>query len=285
MKRIKLNDGNSMPVIGMGFYQVKSENCNNIIVSAIDSGYRSFDTANAYFNEVAIGKAVSDSGVKREDIFITTKLWTSDYGLEKTPAAIDATLRRLNVDYIDLLLLHQEYGDYTGAWKAMENTVKEGKVKSIGLSNFRIEKVQEIIDIAHILPAVNQVQCHPYNQQNKLKEFLGKYDIILEAYCPLGHGDSALFEEPVLTELSKKYNKSVVQIILRWHIEENHIVIPKASSSKHIAENADIFDFELSDNDIQLIRSLNKEYRYFYRPDEEQEKIALSWSPNFDEQQ
>lgn len=285
MKHITFNDGNVMPILGMGFYKVKSKDCADMILPAIKAGYRSFDTANAYFNEVAIGEAIASSGVNREEIFLTTKLWTSDYGLEKTPAAIDATLKRLKMDYIDLLLLHQQYGDYLGAWKAMEQAVKAGKVKSIGLSNFCIEKTQEVMEHAEICPVVNQVQCHPYNQQGELKNFLKKYGIALGAYCPLGHGDLTLFEEPTLKEISKCYQKSVVQIILRWHIQENNIITPKPAIAEHITENINVFDFELTEGDMELIRGLNKEWRYFYRPDEEQEKIALTWAPDFDAQE
>lgn len=213
---ITLNDGTKIPQFGLGVYQVpEGEATYNAVLGALKMGVRHIDTAHAYQNERSVGKAVKDSGVPREEVWITTKLWPHEYGEGKTSAAIDKMLARLGTDYIDLLLLHQQFGDYLGAWKDMEKAVKDGKVKSIGISNFESERLEELCEAATIKPSVLQVECHPYYQQNELKKRIEKYGTVIESWYPIGHGDKGLIGEAVFTKLAQKYGKSNVQIILR----------------------------------------------------------------------
>ena len=248
-------------------------------LEAFKLGYRHIDTAHAYQNERGVGQAVKESGIPREEIWITTKLWPSEYGEGKTEKAIDKMLERLGTDYIDLLLLHQQFGDYLGAWKDMEKAVAEGKVKSIGLSNFESERLEEVLAAATISPSVLQVECHPYYQQNDLKKRIAPYHTVIESWYPLGHGDAALIEEPVFTKLAEKYGKTNAQIILRWHIQEGTIVFPKSSNPVHIKENIDIFDFELTEEEMNEIRQLDKGFRYYTRTLEEQEAALGQFVP------
>lgn len=284
INNFKLNNGMDIPKVGFGVYMMTPEECETSVGIALNNGYRLIDTANAYMNEKAVGRAIKKSGVNRKEIFLTTKLWPSDYGYEKAKKAINATLKRLDEEYIDLLLLHQQYGDYMGAWKAMEEDVTEGKLRSIGLSNFNMTRLQEVIDKAKILPSTIQVECHPYYQQNNLKDFLDKYGIKLESWYPIGHGDPNLLNEPLFTELGAKYNKSNVQIILRWQIQDGNIVIPKSINPEHIKANFDIFDFKLTYEEMKKIKAMDKNKRYFTMSEEEQEKMFLNWNPNFDDQ-
>lgn len=284
MNNFKLNNGIDIPKVGFGVYMMTPEECETSLITALQDGYRLIDTANAYMNERAVGRAMKKSGVNRKEIFLTTKLWPSDYGYEKTKKAIDATLARLEEDYIDLLLLHQQYGDYIGAWKAMEEAVNEGKLRAIGLSNFNMTRLKEVIDGAEILPSAIQVECHPYCQQGDLKDFLNKHGIKLESWYPIGHGDPELLNETLFTELGAKYNKSNVQIILRWQIQDGNIIIPKSINPKHIKDNFDIFDFELTNEEMKKIKAMDKNKRYFEMSEEEQEKRFLSWKPDFDVQ-
>ncbi len=267
VKYIKLNDGNLIPQVGLGVFMLSDpEECKATVLKALKSGYRHIDTAEIYKNERAVGSAIRESGIPREEIFITTKIWTTNYGYEKTKNAIQKALNRLQVNYIDLVLLHQQYEDYIGAWKALEEAVEEGKVHSIGISNFNQKKTQEILDIAKIKPVVNQVECHPYSQQDELLDFLNENGIKLEAWYPLGHGDKKLMGEPLFSSLAQKYNKSVVQIILRWHIQKGNIVFPKATNIKHLQDNINVFDFELSEKEMLEISELNKNKPYQNRP-------------------
>ncbi len=224
---------------------------------AIQAGYRHVDTANAYFNEVAVGEAVKASGVNREELFVTTKLFPQSYPYEQCGTDIDASLERLGMDYADLLLFHQPYGDYVAGWKAMEEAVKAGKVKSIGLSNFPMHKIQEILDIADITPAVLQVEINPYWNQHELKTQLASTGIVFEGWYPLGHGDRKLLEEPVFTELAAKYGKSTGQVILRALLQQNVIVIPKTTHRERMEENIDVFDFTLTDEDMAVFATLD----------------------------
>lgn len=246
---------------------------------AFRAGYRHIDTAHAYQNERGVGAAVKESGIPREEIWITTKLWPSEYGEGKTAEAIDKMLSRLDTDYIDLLLLHQQFGDYIGAWKDMEKAVAAGKVKSIGISNFESERLEELLAAATIKPSVLQVECHPYYQQTQLKERISKYGTVIESWYPIGHGDKDLLNEPVFTELAEKYGKNNVQIILRWHIQEGTIVFPKSTNPKHIQDNIDIFDFELTKEEMDRIRALDKGVRFFNMSLEEQEKHLSAFTP------
>ena len=277
---ITLNDGTKIPQFGIGVFQVpEGPETLNTVKNALAMGIRHIDTAHAYQNERSVGQAVKESGIKREDIWITSKLWPSEYGKDLTPTAIDKMLARLDTPYIDLLLLHQQFGDYIGAYQAMEDAVKAGKVRSIGLSNFESSRLEEVLEIAKIKPSVLQVECHPYYQQNALKKRVEKYGTVLEAWYPIGHGDKNLINEPLFTELAKKYNKTNVQIILRWHIQEGTIVFPRSTNPVHIKENFEIFDFALTDEEMNKIRTLDAGKRFFNMTLEEQEKNLGAWKP------
>lgn len=253
-----LNDGRQIPALGMGVYQVPSADVGAAMARAFEVGYRAIDTANIYLNERAVGKAIRDSGLAREDVFLTSKLWPSDYGYSKTPGAVDRTLKRLDTDYVDLLLLHQQYSDYNGAWKALEEAVTAGKARSIGISNFNQKKLVDLTSRATIMPAVAQVECHPYFQQRDLKAILAQFGTILEAWYPLGHGNRELLAEPLFAELGRKYGKSPVQVILRWHIQDGNIVIPKSTNPAHIESNFDLFDFGLTAEEMDRVAAIDR---------------------------
>lgn len=277
---VTLNDGNKIPQFGLGVYMIPGDaDTKEACKEAFALGYRHIDTAHAYQNERGVGAAVKESGIPREEIWITSKLWPSEYGEGKTAAAIDKMLKRLDTEYVDLILLHQQFGDYLGAWKDMEKAVAEGKVKSIGISNFESERLEELIGAAKIKPAVLQVECHPYYQQNSLKQRIAPYGTVIESWYPIGHGDKGLLNEPVFTELAEKYGKNNVQIILRWHIQEGNIVFPKSTNPKHIRENIDIFDFELTEEEMQRIRGLDKGVRFFNMSLADQEKNLGGFTP------
>lgn len=261
---IILNNGRQIPQIGLGVFQIpQDEEAKKACLSAFSLGYRHIDTAHHYDNERGVGQAVRESGLKRSQIWITSKLWPNEYGLEATGPAIDRMLERLNTEYLDLLLLHQQVGDYMGAWQAMEKAVAAGKVKSIGLSNFESERLEEILAAASIPPAVLQVECHPYYQQEKLKARIRSAGTKIACWYPIGHGDPKLLREPVFTALANKYQKTTVQIILRWHLQEGHIVIPKSVSAQHQKENIDIFGFTLTAEEMAIIHALDHGNRYY----------------------
>ena len=277
---LTLNDGNKIPQFGIGVYQVpEGESTINTVKYALEMGIRHIDTAHAYQNERGVGKAVKESGIPRADVWITTKLWPSEYGEGKTSVAIDKMLKRLDTDYIDLLLLHQQFGDYIGAYKDMQKAVKDGRVKSIGLSNFESKRLEEVLDMAEIAPSVLQVECHPYYQQNELKKRIEKFGTIIESWYPIGHGDRELINEAIFTKLANKYNKTNVQIILRWHIQEGTVVFPRSTNPVHIKENFEIFDFELTEAEMNEIRKLDSGKRFFNMTLLEQEKNLGSWKP------
>lgn len=277
---ITLNDGNKIPQFGLGVYMVPAgEETETAVRTALDMDYRHIDTAHAYQNERSVGKAIRESGVAREDVWVTSKLWPSEYGEGKTAEAIDKMIDRLGTSYIDLLLLHQQFGDCLGAWRDMERAVDAGKVRSIGLSNFESDRLEEVLAAATIKPAVLQVECHPYYQQNALKERLAPYGTVLEAWYPLGHGDAGLLAEPLFAELGEKYGKTPAQIILRWHIQEGTIVFPKTTNPEHLRENIDIFDFALTDEEMGEIRALERGMRYFTLGLEEQETALSAFTP------
>lgn len=277
---ITLNDGNKIPQYGIGVYMVpEGKETVNAVKEAFALGVRHIDTAHAYQNERSVGKAVKESGIDRKEIWITTKLWPSEYGEGKTAAGIDKMLQRLDTDYIDLLLLHQQFGDYLGAWKDMEKAVKAGKIHSIGISNFESSRLEELCEAAAIKPAVNQVELHPYNQQSALKERMAKYGTILESWYPIGHGSQELINEPLFTQLAAKYHKTNVQIILRWHIQEGNIIFPKSTNPQHIKENFDIFDFSLTEDEMNKIRAMDQGKRFFNVSLEQQEKMLSGFRP------
>ena len=257
---MKLNNGVEMPVAGIGTFLLSPDEAESSVLSALQGGYRLIDTANAYVNEKAVGRAIKKSGVAREKIFLETKLWPSFY---EQKDAVERTLERLDTEYIDLLLIHQPAGNYIAGYRLMEKAYKEGKVKAIGLSNFTIPQIQEILDICEVKPAILQTEVHPYSQEKELKEFLDKENIVIQAWYPLGHGDKTLIGENVFTELAGKYGKSNAQIILRWHIQAGNVVIPGSKNPEHIRANYDLFDFNLTDAEMDRIAALNKDKRYY----------------------
>lgn len=260
MDYITLNNGVKMPMAGIGTFMLSPDEAENSCISALECGYRLIDTANAYVNEKAVGRAMKKSGLPREEIFLETKLWPSSYEQED---AVEKTLERLDTDYIDLLLIHQPAGNYAAGYRQMEKAYKEGKVKAIGLSNFTAEGIQEILDICEVKPAILQTEVHPYSQEKELKEFLAKENIVIQAWYPLGHGDAALIQEPVFTELAKKYGKTNAQIILRWHVQAGNVVIPGSKNPDHIKANLELFDLTLAEKEMAAIAELNKDKRYY----------------------
>lgn len=277
---VTLNDGNKIPQMGIGVYEVPDgKPTYDAVTNALKLGYRHIDTAHAYQNERSVGRAVKDSGIPRDQVWITTKLWPTEYGGGKTTAEIDKMLGRLDTDHIDLLLLHQQIGDYLGAWKEMEAAVAAGKVRSIGISNFESERLEEICEAATIKPSVLQVECHPYYQQGELKKRIAPYGTKLEAWYPLGHGDAGLLKEPLFVKLGEKYGKSSAQVILRWHIQEGTIIFPRSTKADHIRDNLDIFDFSLTDDEMGQIRALDRGERYFRMPLAQQEATFMSFRP------
>lgn len=258
MEHILLRDGNTIPAVGFGVFLIPNDGSTyDAVTKALQLGYRHIDTAAAYFNEDEVGRAVCDSGIPRDEIFVTSKLWLQDYGYDAACRGIDASLKKLGLDYIDLYLIHQPYGDVPGAWKAMEDAQKAGKIKSIGVSNMTPNIWNHFVPQFDTMPAVNQVECHPYFQQKQLREVLDAHSVTLEAYFPLGHGDEALLAHPLVTALAHKYNKTAGQIILRFEVQEGFVVLPKSTNPQHMADNIDIFDFSLTDEDMARMRSLD----------------------------
>ena len=281
MEKFKLNDGRVMPSVGIGTYLLSPDEAEASVAEALKVGYRLIDTANAYQNERAVGRAIKASGIPREEIFVETKLWPSVY---TDPEAIDKTLKRLDLDYIDLLLLHQPAGDYITGYKMIEKALKEGKVKSIGISNFYGERLDNLLNNIEIKPAVTQVETHPYYQQNEMKEKLRKYDTKIQAWFPLGgRGNDSVLTEDIIKELSNKYGKSPAQIILRWHNQKGVIVIPGSKNPEHIKDNLNIFDFELSEEDMKKIDELDNNTPFYNQTDESLDGFT-KWNPDFDSQ-
>ena len=280
MEYVTLNNGIKMPMAGIGTFLLTPDEAEASVLSALACGYRLIDTANAYVNEKAVGRAMKKSGVSREEIFLETKLWPAFY---EQPDAVEKTLERLDTDYIDLLLIHQPAGNYIAGCKLMEKAYKEGKVKAIGLSNFSQSQIREILDICEVKPVVLQTEVHPYYQEKKLKDYLKKEGIVIQAWYPLGHGDKALLEEPLFQELGKKYGKSSAQIILRWHIQSGNIVIPGSKSPAHIQDNFDLFDFSLTAWEMAQISIMDKNVRYYTSTPELLQRYA-AMVPPVDEQ-
>ena len=280
MEYVTLNNGIKMPMAGIGTFLLTPDEAEASVLNALACGYRLIDTANAYVNEKAVGRAMKKSGVSREEIFLETKLWPAFY---EQSDAVEKTLERLDTDYIDLLLIHQPAGNYIAGYKLMEKAYKEGKVKAIGLSNFSQSQIREILDICEVKPVVLQTEVHPYYQEKKLKDYLKKEGIVIQAWYPLGHGDKALLEEPLIQELGKKYGKSRAQIILHWHIQAGNIVIPGSKSPAHIQDNFDLFDFSLTAWEMAQISIMDKNVRYYTSTPELLQRYA-AMVPPVDEQ-
>lgn len=260
MEFATLNNGVKMPMAGIGTFLLTPDEAEASCVSALQDGYRLIDTANAYMNEKAVGRAMKRSGLQREKIFLETKLWPAFYEQEDV---VEKTLERLDTDYIDLLLIHQPSGNFVAGYRKMEKAYKDGKVRAIGLSNFTKEQIEEILSICEVKPVVLQTELHPYNQEAELKAFLKENGMVAQAWYPLGHGDKVLLQEPLFAELGNKYGKSAAQIILRWHMQDGNIVIPGSKNPDHIKANYDLFDFALTDAEMAQIAALNKNVRYY----------------------
>ena len=280
MEFTKLNNGVVMPMNGIGTFLLTPDEAESATTFALNNGFQLVDTANAYCNEKAVGRAIKKSGVNRKNVFLETKIWPSFY---ENDDAVDKALERLGTDYIDLLLIHQPSGNYIAGYKLMEKAYKGGKVRAIGLSNFNEEQICEILNICEVKPSVLQTEVHPYYQEKKLKKFLTQEDIKIQAWYPLGHGDSKLLNEPYFTQLAKKYGKTNAQIILRWHIQDGNIVIPGSKNNDHIKDNFDVFDFKLTENEMSEISALDCNKRYYTSTPELLKKYA-EMVPPVDEQ-
>lgn len=283
MEYLNLNNEVKMPVEGLGTFLMSPAEAEAAATAALAAGYEHIDTANAYMNERAVGRAIAKSGVAREKVFVSTKLWPSAY--DAGMPAVDATLQRLGLDYVDMLILHQPVGDYLAAWHTMEEAYRAGKVRALGLSNFDQDKIAEVTDAAtEVKPQLVTVECHPYHLQRDLRAYLEPYGTVIEAWYPLGHGDASLLAEPVFTELAERCGKSPAQIILRWHVQMGTSIIPGSKNPAHIADNADIFDFRLTDDEMARIAELDGTKTYYQQTDE---ALAgyLKIRPDFDAQE
>ena len=267
----KLNNGVEIPEMGIGTFRMSVDDAEQAVVDALQDNYRLIDTANAYMNETGVGRGIKRSGVDRGDIFLSSKLWPTVY---KDDDAVDNTLKRLGTDYVDLMFLHQPAGDFLAGYRQLEKAYKDGKIKAIGISNFQGEKLQEILDNAEIKPQVIQSEAHPYFTEAAVRETLKPFGTRLMAWYPLGHGDKSLINQPVFSELAKKYNKSNAQIILRWHTQMGFIVIPGSTNPDHIKDNHNIFDFTLTDADMAEIAKVNNGTRYYTPNAEAEERYA-----------
>src|SRR5665648_78000 len=258
MKNVILNNGIEMPILGFGVFQVPvAVECEQCVYDAITTGYRSIDTATAYLNEEAVGKAIKRSGVPREDLFITTKLWIQDSSYENAMKAFKKSLKNLQLDYLDLYLIHQPFGDYYGSWRAMEELYKAGKIRAIGVSNFASDRLVDLILYNEIVPAVNQVETHPFCQQVEVKKVMEEFKVQIESWGSLAQGKNDIFKNEILSAISDKYGKTVAQVILRWHIQRGVVAIPKSVHKERIVENYDVWNFQLSEEDMAAIQSLD----------------------------
>lgn len=278
MEYVKLNNGVEMPILGFGVYQIPKEETKRCVLDAIKVGYRSIDTAQSYFNEAEVGEAISECGVPREELFITTKVWIDNYGYENCKKSVEESLKKLRTDYIDLVLLHQPFSDYYGAYRALEDLYEEGKIRAIGVSNFYPDRLSDICLFGRkVVPAVNQVETNPINAQFKAQENMEKYGVHIEAWAPFGEGRNGLFENEVLINIGKKYNKSSAQVMLRWLIERGVIIACKSSHIKRMKENFNVLDFKLTDEDMEEISKLNTQNSLFFN---HQDPKMVEW---FDE--
>ena len=264
MEKVKLNNGIEMPILGYGVYQVTPEECERCVSDAISVGYRSIDTAQAYHNEEGVGNAISKCGVPREELFITTKVWISNAGYDKAKKAFEASMKRLQLDYLDLYLIHQPFNDYYGAWRAMEELYKEGSIRSIGVSNFMPDRLVDLILHNEITPAVNQVETNPFYQQIEAEAFMQEKGVQIESWAPFAEGKNNMFQNETLAAIASKYGKSIAQVVLRWLIQRNIVVIPKSIRKERIIENFNVFDFELTKEDMEKIAALDTNTSCFF---------------------
>ena len=278
MEYVTLNNGIKCPVVGIGTFMIAPPDAENSVREALKMGYRLVDTAAAYQNERAVGRGIKESGVAREEVFLSTKLWPSEY---ENKNAVDETLERLGIDYVDLLYIHQPAGNWLNGYRMLEKAYRDGKAKSIGISNFEGKYIAELETKWEIVPQFIQVEAHPYFTQDELRQTLDKYGIRIMSWYPLGHGDKSLINEPIFTELAAKYGKSNAQIILRWHTQMGFVVIPGSKNVAHIKDNADIFDFTLTYDEMAKIAKLNKGVRYYNRTDAQLKQFA-AWQPTYE---
>lgn len=275
MEYVKLNNGVEMPILGFGVYQIPREETKRCVLDAINAGFRAIDTAQSYFNEAEVGDAIKESGIPREEFFITTKIWIDNYGYEKCKASVEESLKKLKTDYIDLVLLHQPFSDYYGAYRALEELYEEGKIRAIGVSNFYPDRLADMCLFGRkVIPAVNQVETNPLNQQVKAQENMEKYGVHIEAWAPFGEGKNNMFSNPTLVEIGKKYNKSAAQVILRWLIQRGVIIACKSIHKERMEENFKVFDFELSNEDMEAIKALDTSDSLFFN---HQDPSMVEW--------
>lgn len=264
MKYATLSNGVQMPMLGYGVYQVTPQECERCVLDALAVGYRSLDTAQSYFNEEQVGSAIRKSGVPRQEIFLTTKVWVEHYGYEAARASVLASMDKLQTDYLDLVLLHQPFGDYYGAYRALEDLYDAGKLRAIGVSNFYPDRLVDLASFARIAPMVNQVEIHPYHQQTEALSWMEKYHAQPEAWAPFGEGRGGLFQDPTLAAIGRKYGKTVAQVVLRWHLQRGVVVIPKSTHKERMQENLDVFDFALTDEEMAVVAGLDKKQSAFF---------------------
>lgn len=264
MEYVQLNNGLKMPILGYGVYQVTKDECERCVLDALKTGYRLIDTAQSYFNEEEVGNAIVKSGVPREEIFLTTKVWVEHYGYEETKKSVYESMRKLQTEYIDLMLLHQPFSDYYGAYRALEELYTEGILKAIGVSNFYPDRLVDIANFADIVPMVNQVETHVLNQQTEAKKWMDKYEVQIEAWAPFGEGRGGIFENPVLTAIGEKYGKTPAQVMLRWNIQRGVVVLPKSTHIERMEQNFNVFDFTFNGEDMAAIAALDTQTSSFF---------------------
>lgn len=264
MEYVQLNNGLKMPILGYGVYQVTKDECERCVLDALKTGYRLIDTAQSYFNEEEVGNAIVKSGVPREEIFLTTKVWVEHYGYEETKKSVYESMRKLQTEYIDLMLLHQPFSDYYGAYRALEELYTEGILKAIGVSNFYPDRLVDIANFADIVPMVNQVETHVLNQQTEAKKWMDKYEVQIEEWAPFGEGRGGIFENPVLTAIGEKYGKTPAQVMLRWNIQRGVVVLPKSTHIERMEQNFNVFDFTLNGEDMAAIAALDTQTSSFF---------------------
>lgn len=264
MKNIKLNNGVEIPVLGFGVYQIPAENTKQAVLDAIKVGYRHIDTAQAYFNEKEVGEAIAESGIYRKEFFITSKVWLDNYGYEKTYNSVLKSLEVMKLDYLDLMLLHQPFSDYYGSYRALEDLYKEGKLRAIGVSNFYPDRISDLAAFNEIIPQVNQIETHPFNQQIFAQENMEKNNIQIESWASFAEGKDGIFTNPILKEIGDKYSKSVAQVMVRWQVQRGIVCLTKSTHIERMEENIDVFDFELSQDDMKKIESLDTKTSLFF---------------------